>query len=188
MSRIGKKIIPIPAKVDVKVDGNTVIVKGPQHEESMPIPAGISVNIENNNVHVLVAGSEKKDNALHGLCRSLINNMILGVNLGFTRVLNVVGVGYKAEVRKDILNLQLGHSHEINFPIPQGIDIKIEKLKDKNIDNYQTSIIIKGSNKQAVGLVSSKIRSFRPPEIYKGKGVRYDNEVVKLKQGKATGA
>lgn len=176
MSRIGKLPIEIPQGVEVTIDGQTVTAKGPLGNEVVEVGEEIIVKKEDNKVILTRRDEERKTRALHGLSRTLVANAINGVKTGFEKKLELQGVGYRAAMQGTTLNLQLGYSHPINFEPPQGITITVEA---------NTSIIVKGSNKQAVGDVAAAIRSKRPPEVYKGKGVRYEGEYVRRKAGKA---
>lgn len=179
MSRIGKLPIPVPAGVQVQVQGNNVTVKGPKGTLSLAAHPAIQVRIEDQRVLCHRQSDEKAHKALHGLTRSLIRNMVDGVVKGFERRLELVGVGYRASLLgAKNLNLALGYSHPIVYPIPEGIKIDV---KD------QTQVVVSGIDKQLVGAVAAKIRSFRPPEPYKGKGVKYAEERIRRKAGK-TGA
>ncbi|HDS01063.1 MAG TPA: 50S ribosomal protein L6 [candidate division Zixibacteria bacterium] len=175
MSRIGKQPIHIPDKVKVEIKNSTVVVKGPRGELTQEIHPRIQVDIEDNVLNVKRPSDSKFFRAQHGLVRALINNMVIGVTEGFSKVLEIVGVGYRAEMANKLLKLSLGFSHPIYFAPPPGIDIGLES---------QQKIKISGSDKALVGLVAAKIRSFRPPEPYKGKGIKYDNEQVRRKAGK----
>lgn len=176
MSRIGKLPIEIPQGVEVTIDGQTVTAKGPLGTESVTVRDEIIVKKEDNKVVLTRKDEERKTRALHGLSRTLVANAINGVKTGFEKKLELQGVGYRAAMQGTALNLQLGYSHPINFEPPTGIAISVEA---------NTKITIKGSNKQTVGDVAAAIRSKRPPEVYKGKGVRYENEYVRKKAGKA---
>lgn len=179
MSRIGKKIIPLPDKVKVSVLGSDLDVTGPLGTLHVAIPSQLSVEIGDKVVSVKRASDERNVRALHGMCRSLINNMVIGVSHGYTKILDIVGVGYKAEIKGKNIELALGFSHQIIFPIPEGIKVTVDK---------QTRVTINGIDKAMVGETSARIRRLRPPEPYKGKGVRYSDEIVKKKVGKAAGA
>jgi len=178
MSRIGKLPIPIPDKVQVEVRDHTVTVKGPKGTLTMTAHPLIDVQVKDRQVVCGRSADEKLHKALHGLTRSLIANMVAGVTKGFERKLELVGVGYRASSMGQNLNIALGYSHPIIFPVPQGIKIDV---KD------QTQLTVSGMDKQLVGAVAAKIRSFRPPEPYKGKGVKYAEERIRRKAGK-TGA
>ncbi|NIP44491.1 MAG: 50S ribosomal protein L6 [candidate division Zixibacteria bacterium] len=175
MSRIGKQPIKIPDKVKVEIKNSTVFVKGPKGELTQEIHPQIQVDIEDNVLSVKRPSDSKFFRAQHGLVRALINNMIIGVTDGFSKVLEIVGVGYRAEMAKKMLKLSLGFSHPIYFAAPPGINIDLES---------QQKIKISGSDKALVGLVAAKIRSFRPPEPYKGKGIKYEDEQIRRKAGK----
>lgn len=176
MSRIGKLPIEIPQGVEVTIDGQTVTAKGPLGTEAVEVREEIIVKKEDNKVILTRRDEERKTRALHGLSRTLVANAINGVKTGFEKKLELQGVGYRAAMQGTTLNLQLGYSHPINVEPPAGITITVEA---------NTSITVKGSNKQKVGDVAAAIRSKRPPEVYKGKGVRYEGEYVRRKAGKA---
>ena len=179
MSRIGKKPIQIPKGVAVTLDSGVVTVKGPKGELKETVHPEIGVAVQGAEVLVTRSSDEKKYRALHGLWRALIQNMIVGVTQGYSKKLEIVGVGYRAEIKGTRLNLLLGYSHPILFAPPEGIKIEAPT---------QTNIIISGTHKQLVGLVAAKIRSMRPPEPYKGKGVKYEGEYIRRKAGKAAAA
>lgn len=176
MSRIGKLPIEIPQGVEVKIEGQTVTAKGPLGTETVVVRDEILVKVEDNKVVLTRANEERKTRALHGLSRTLVANAVNGVKTGFVKKLELQGVGYRAAMQGTTLNLQLGYSHPVNVEPPKGITITVEA---------NTKITVSGSNKQAVGDVSAFIRSKRPPEVYKGKGVRYEGEYVRRKAGKA---
>lgn len=181
MSRIGRKPISIPAGVKLKIENGTVEVTGPKGTLTVPLPEGIKCRVEGDE---LIAERESDDRAaVHGLARALVQNAVTGVTDGFIRQLDIVGVGYKAERQKDRVIFNLGYSHQIEFPLPTGIDVKIERV-NKPIQQYQTTLTITGTDRQQVGQVAADIRSLRRPDPYKGKGVRYANEALKLKPGK----
>ena len=181
MSRIGKKPIALPKGVKVKIDDGTIEVSGPKGSLRTTVPEGVSFRMDGDN---LVAERSSDDKAaLHGLARALVNNAVVGVTDGFTRQLDIVGVGYKAELQKTRVMFSLGYSHQIEFPIPKGIEVKVERI-NKPITQYQTTLTITGIDRQQVGQVAADIRSLRRPDPYKGKGVRYANEQLKLKPGK----
>ncbi len=178
MSRIGKKPVVIEKDVQITVDGNTVRVKGPKGELAQVIPEGVTIDLKEKELYVVKAETgklAKKADAFQALTRSLIQNMVNGVTKGFEKRLEIIGVGYRSALEGRILNLSLGYSHPVHFPIPEGIDIVVEK---------PTQITVKGIDKQLVGATAAKIRSFRPPEPYKGKGIRYEGEYVRRKVGK----
>ncbi|MFB3817903.1 MAG: 50S ribosomal protein L6 [Candidatus Methylomirabilales bacterium] len=176
MSRIGKLPIPIPSGVQVDVQGQQVTVKGPKGQLGLAVHPHIRVAVQDGRVVCARGSDEKAHKALHGLTRSLVHNMVEGVQKGFERRLELVGVGYRASMLGPNLNLALGYSHPILYPVPQGIKIEV---KD------QTQITVSGIDKQLVGAVAAKIRGFRPPEPYKGKGVKYAEERIRRKAGKA---
>ncbi len=177
MSRVGKKPIPIPAGVTVTVEpGNVVRVKGNKGELTERVPATIEVAIEDGVVNVKRASDEKKERAMHGLARALVANMVTGVTQGFSKALEVVGVGYRVQKSGNKLVLNVGYSHPVEVPEENGIKLDVEG----------TNVIkVSGTSKQVVGQVAADIRSIRPPEPYKGKGIRYAGEFVALKVGKA---
>ena len=176
MSRIGNKPVDIPAKVkvDIGADG-TVTVEGPKGKLSWNLPRNIKGSVAENRVSIVRDAETRSVKALHGLSRSLVNNMVLGVSEGFTRQLEIEGEGFKAAVQGSNLNLSLGKSHPILFPIPKDIKITVTDA---------TKIMVQGVDKKLVGQVASDIRGYYPPEPYKGKGVRYVGEVVRRKEGK----
>ena len=176
MSRIGKLPIPVPSGVTVTVDGQHITVKGPKGSLAFEAPRAIQVALDGQQVVCRRSSDEKAHKALHGMTRALLRNMVDGVVKGFERRLELVGVGYRAALLGPNLNLALGYSHPILYPIPKGIKIDVPE---------QTQIVVSGIDKQQVGAVAAKIRSFRPPEPYKGKGVKYAEERVRRKAGKA---
>jgi len=180
MSRIGKKPIDLPAGVKANVADNVVTIEGPKGKLSYGIPPRFKVEVKDNKVTVTRPSEEKQDKATHGLIRSLVNNMAIGVSTGYTKELEITGVGFKAAVQGKVLNIQLSFTHPINVDIPEGIVIETPK---------PTSIIIKGIDKTKVGKVAAEIRDLYRPEPYKGKGIKYAGEHVRRKAGKAvTGA
>ena len=176
MSRIGNKAIAIPAGVKVSVDAAGVTVEG-KSKLSMPLPPLVAVEVKDGHVHVAMASDDRKASAMQGLARSLINNMVVGVTAGFKKELQIVGVGYKAQLSGKKLVLNLGYSHTIEYAIPESVKVAVEGAK----------ITVEGADKQAVGEVAAEIRRFRPPEPYKGKGIRYSDERIILKEGKSVG-
>ncbi|HSQ28252.1 MAG TPA: 50S ribosomal protein L6 [Gemmatimonadaceae bacterium] len=178
MSRIGRLPVAIPNGVTVAVDGNTVKVKGPKGELTHRLPGGISVDRTDNSLNVKRESDETNHRALHGLTRSLIQNMMDGVTKGYQKQLEITGVGFKAEVRPYGLQLALGFSHAIEYRAPAGIKLSAPQ---------PTQILIDGPDKAMVGQVAAELRSLRPPEPYKGKGIRYAGEVIRRKAGKAGG-
>ena len=176
MSRIGRKPVPLPNNVKCNIQNKDILIEGPKGKLNFQIPEGIKVEIENNQIIVKRESDEKRIRALHGLTRAIINNMVTGVTWGFQKELEIVGVGYRAQVQGKKLVMQLGFSHPVEYPIPEGITIETPK---------PTTIIVKGIDKQKVGEVAAEIRSYYPPEPYKGKGIRYRGEYVRRKAGKA---
>ena len=175
MSRIGKMPIAIPAKVKVEVKGQKVLVEGPKGKLNWELPARTSVKVEGTSVNVSRAGEDAQSRALHGLSRALINNMVKGVSDGFVKKLEINGVGFKAAVAGKTITMNLGYSHAINYSIPDQIKVTVEE---------NTKITIEGPDKQLVGKVASELRSYYPPEPYKGKGVKYADEKIVRKEGK----
>jgi large subunit ribosomal protein L6 len=178
MSRIGKRPVAVPAGVTVNLAGNTIAVKGPRGELSRALHPEMAVSFADGHVTVARPSDEKRHKALHGLTRTLVANMVEGVTAGYQKVLELQGVGYKAEVKPYGINLVVGLSHQVPFHAPAGIKITVEG---------NTVVRIQGANKEIVGQVAAEIRSVRPPEPYKGKGIRYQGEQVRRKAGK-TGA
>jgi large subunit ribosomal protein L6 len=179
MSRIGKKPIALPNKVSVSINGNTVIVKGPKGELSQTIDPDIKVSVENGKLSVSRPTDQKRHKALHGLYRALLNNMVIGVSEGYKTSLELVGVGYKANATGNVLELALGYSHPIFFALPPEIKVSTVTEKGKN-----PIINLEGIDKQLIGHIAAKIRSLRPVEPYKGKGVRFVGEIIRRKAGK----
>ena len=177
MSRVGKKPVPIPSGVEFKVNGSRVDVKGPKGQLSRDMHPNMQIDFKDNEVTVTRPTNDRLDRSLHGLTRTLINNMVLGVSTGYSKQLNIVGVGYKVAMKGKGLELNLGHSHAINYPAPKGIDFEV--------DGKKNTIVVKGINKELVGQTAAEIRGLRPPEPYKGKGVMYSTERVIRKAGKA---
>ncbi len=175
MSRIGKQPIAIPATVKVEVKGQQVLVEGPKGKLNWELPRRTSLKVDNGNVVVSRQGDDAQARALHGLSRALVNNMVRGVSEGFVKKLEIQGVGFKAAVQGKTVNLSLGYSHPLVYTIPDQIKVTVEE---------NTKLTIEGPDRQVVGQVASEIRSFYPPEPYKGKGVRYSDERVIRKEGK----
>ena len=175
MSRIGKKPIEIPSGVEITIDGQTVTAKGPLGTETVVVRPEIAVKIEDNHIILSKVGQTRETDALFGLSRTLVANAVHGVKEGFEKKLEIQGVGYRANMEGKNLNLALGYSHPVVVEPPEGITISVEA---------NTKISVKGSNKQKVGDVAAFIRSKRPPEVYKGKGVRYEGEYIRRKEGK----
>jgi large subunit ribosomal protein L6 len=179
MSRIGNKPIPVPKGVEVKKDGNAVTVKGPKGSLTTPVVPGIEVKIENNVVSFSRHDNEGRSRAFHGLMRALVASNVLGVTEGFKKELDIVGVGFRAEVKGKEVVFQLGYSHPVRFPIPKGIDIVV--------DGKTGHVTVTGIDKQKVGQTAAEIRALREPDPYKGKGIKYSDEVIRRKAGKAAG-
>jgi len=176
MSRVGRLPIPLPEGVKVSISGSEVRVEGPKGCLTQEISQGISLRMEAGTIVVERAGDTKRLRALHGLNRSLLGNMVQGVSQGFRKELEVTGLGYRVEGKEGRISLKLGFSHQINYCLPEGIKVEVEK---------QNKIIITGADKQLVGQVAAEIRSFRAPEPYKGKGIKYAEEKIRRKVGKA---
>ena len=177
MSRVGRKPVAIPKGVNVSLAGGQVVVKGPKGELRRAVPQGITVKVEGQAASFTREGDSPPMRAKHGLIRALVQNMVVGVTEGFTRELEVNGVGYKVEVKGNVVNLALGYSHPIDYPLPAGVSCKLEKNK----------LILSGIDKDTVGLAAAKLRSFRIPDPYKQKGIKYVEEIIRKKVGK-TGA
>lgn len=178
MSRIGRKPIQVPSGVTVNLNGNQIKIKGPKGDLEFSFHPNITVNYQDNLIEVSRPDDQKESRSLHGLTRALIQNMIKGVSEGYKKILDIVGVGYKAELKGNNLLLSMGYSHSIYFIPPDGIKLETPT---------PTQIVITGINKQLVGQVAAKIRSFRKPEPYKGKGIKYSTEVIRRKAGKTAG-
>ncbi len=176
MSRIGKKPIAIPDKVTVTLAGSKITVKGPLGTLTRDLHDAVTVRIEGKEMHIERKNNGMESRSLHGLSRMLVSNMVHGVLQGFQRDLDLVGVGYRAEVKGNTIVMTLGHSHPIEYPLPAGVKAQVEK---------QTRILVSSADKELVGEVAAQLRRFRPPEPYKGKGVRYVGEVIRKKAGKA---
>ena len=177
MSRIGKKPIEIPKTVSIDLKDDLLTVKGPKGQLHRKIHPKVSVKTDDGRILLTVSEETKESSSLHGLYRALVANMVTGVSQGFERILDIVGVGYRAELSGRMVTLHLGYSHPINYELPEGIDAKIEK----------TRITLTGIDKEKLGGAAAKVRSFRKPEPYKGKGVKYADEIIRRKAGK-TGA
>lgn len=176
MSRIGKNPIEVPSKVDIQIDGQTITVKGPLGTLQRTFRPEVAIRREGNVLHVTRLNDERLSRSLHGLSRTLLNNMVVGVSQGFARQLEIVGVGYKAAVQGQKLTLTLGYSHPIEIDLPAGITVTVEA---------NTKLTVKGFDRQLVGDIAALIRSKRKPEPYKGKGVKFAGEFIKRKAGKA---
>ena len=177
MSRVGKQSIPIPEKVEVRVEGSRVHVKGPRGELTRDFDPDMEIAREDGELWVRRPTDQARHRALHGLTRSLLANMVVGVTEGYERALEIHGVGYRAEKRGTTLVLNVGYSHSVEIEAPEGIQLDLES---------PTQIVVRGTDKQLVGQVAADIRQVRPPEPYKGKGIRYRGEQVRRKAGKAT--
>ena len=175
MSRIGKKPVPVPAGVTAKVEGQKVVAKGPKGELNFTVPDEVAVTLDGNEVKVDPRSDSKRARAMWGMSRSMVNNIMAGVTKGFERKLEITGVGYKAAVVGKNLQLSLGYSHDVNYPIPAGVAIATPK---------PTEITIAGIDKRQIGQIAAEIRAFRGPEPYKGKGVRYEGEFIFRTEGK----
>lgn len=175
MSRIGKSPVEVPAKVKVTVTGSQVAAEGPKGKLSLNLPRLTSAVVSGNKVNVERASETTEAKSMHGLARALVNNMVKGVHEGFQKKLEIQGVGFKANVQGTMLNLALGYSHPVLYPIPAGIKVTVEE---------NTKVTVEGADKEMVGRVAAEVRSYYPPEPYKGKGVRYAGEKVNRKEGK----
>ncbi|MDO9529769.1 MAG: 50S ribosomal protein L6 [Syntrophales bacterium] len=178
MSRIGKRPIEVPEGVEVRQDNSIIEVKGSKGTLTMKVPEGVEIVFDNGTIVVERLSDDKKGRSAHGLTRTLVANMVIGVTVGFEKTLEISGVGYRAEVNSDILRLLLGYSHPVEYRIPEGISAKVDK---------QVTIVISGIDKELVGRVAAEIRSFRKPEPYKGKGIKYSGERLRRKVGKSAG-
>ena len=179
MSRIGKQPIKIPQGVKVQVEGSTVRAEGPKGKLTQPVPAGLTPRMVDGTVVIDRGSDERQVRALHGLARALVANMVHGVKDGFERKLEIVGIGYRAQMQGKAIQLALGYSHPIVFPLPEGITAEIDK---------QTAITLRGADKALLGQTAAKLRALRKPDPYKGKGIRYAGEFVRKKVGKKAGA
>ncbi|MEM9444299.1 MAG: 50S ribosomal protein L6 [Verrucomicrobiota bacterium] len=175
MSRIGKKAIQVPDKAKIRVEDRMIFVEGPKGKLEWEMPAVINAKFEDGKISVSRESENRQDKALHGLSRALISNMVTGATEGFTKKLEIQGVGFRAALKGKVLNLNLGFSHPIDYEIPEDVKVSV---------NNNTEILVEGIDKQRVGAVAAKIRDFYPPEPYKGKGVRYADEIVRRKEGK----
>jgi large subunit ribosomal protein L6 len=179
MSRIGKQPIPIPQGVKIQVDGLTVRAEGPKGKLTQPVPTGLTPRVADGTIVIERAGDDRRVRALHGLARALVANMVTGVKDGFERKLDIVGIGYRAQMQGKNIQLALGYSHPIIFPLPDGVTAEIDK---------QTAITLRGADKAVLGQTAAKLRALRKPDPYKGKGIKYANEVIRRKVGKKAGA
>lgn len=176
MSRIGKQPIELPAGVKLSMSGNVVNVEGPKGKLSLNAHEMMKVSIEGTTVNVVRPDDSRQARSLHGLTRALVANMVEGVSKGFERKLTIKGVGYRAAVKGKNLDMQLGFSHPVSFPMPEGVEVKV---------NDRTEVVMTSIDKQLLGQTAAKVRAIRPPEPYGGKGIRYSDEVVKKKEGKS---
>jgi large subunit ribosomal protein L6 len=183
MSRVGKKPITLPSGVKVSIGDRCLEVEGKAGKLSAPIPPGISFEVKDGVLTASRFSDDKPYPAYHGLARALAANCVRGVSEGFSKDLDLVGIGYKVDAKTNAIMLSLGYSHPIEFPIPKGISIKVER-QSRAIQNYVATITVSGADRQLVGQVAADIRSLRRPDAYKGKGLRYANEAIKLKVGK----
>jgi large subunit ribosomal protein L6 len=179
MSRVGKQPIKVPSGVKVEIKDGQVRVEGPKGKLTHKLPKGVVVKVDAGAVQVSVAPDAVNGGALHGLNRTLLHNMVVGVSNGFSRELEIVGVGYRAQTKGNVLSMTLGFSHPVDYKLPDGIQAKVDN---------NTKLTLMGADKALLGLVAAKIRSFKAPEPYQGKGIKYADEVIIRKQGKAAGA
>lgn len=179
MSRIGKKPIGIPTGVKVHIDGDVVRAEGPKGRLAQAVPAGIAARLERDQLLLTRESDARTARALHGLARSLVANMVTGVSAGFERKLDIVGIGYRAQMQGKNIQLALGYSHPVIFPLPDGVTAEIER---------QVSITLRGADKALLGQTAARLRSLRRPDPYKGKGIRYSDEFIRRKVGKKAGA
>ncbi len=179
MSRIGRKPILIPQGVKIQVSEGRVSAEGPKGKLAQPVPAGLTAAVENNQIVITRSGDDRKVRALHGLARALVANMVTGVKDGFERKLDIVGIGYRAQLQGRTIQLALGYSHPVLFPLPEGVTAEIDK---------QTAITLRGPDKAILGETAARLRRLRKPDPYKGKGIKYADEVIRRKVGKKAGA
>ncbi len=177
MSRVGKEPIPVPDGVDIKLEGSLITVKGPKGELSWNYPAKMKISVQEKSIVVERPDDSSQYRSLHGTTRSIIANMVTGTSAGYERGLEIIGVGYRAQVQGQKINLLLGYSHPIEFQLPEGISAEVDKK--------QVQLTLRGIDKYMIGQVAANIRALRPPNVYKGKGIRYAGEMIKLKVGKA---
>ena len=179
MSRVGRLPVKIPAGVSVEVSAAAVAVKGPKGTSSVPVPEKVAVEQRDGELVVSRVGEDRKERSLHGLTRKLLENAVVGVSTGFSRTLEINGVGYRADLKGTIIHFSLGYSHPILYQLPEGVECKIDK---------QTVVTLEGPDRQVLGEAAAQIRKLRPPEPYKGKGIKYAEEKIRRKSGKAAGA
>ncbi len=175
MSRIGKKPIPIPSGVEISKKDNEVTISGPLGSLTQALPPGVSVDVEEGEIKIKIDGESRKARAFHGLARSLVANMVLGVSEGVSKVLDIIGIGYRADMDGNVLVLNVGYSHPIRYELPENVSAEVDK---------NNQVTIKGIDKQVIGQVAAEVRSLRSPEPYKGKGIRYAGEILRRKAGK----
>ncbi|MBI2215924.1 MAG: 50S ribosomal protein L6 [Candidatus Rokubacteria bacterium] len=179
MSRIGKKPIQIPQGVTVRIDGRTLAAEGPKGKLRQELPAGITATVDNGSLMVARESDARQVRALHGLARALVQNMVTGVKDGFEKKLEIVGIGYRAQLQGKAIQLALGYSHPVVFPLPEGVTAEVDR---------QTAITLRGADKGLLGQTAANLRALRKPDPYKGKGIRYSGEVIRRKVGKKAGA
>lgn len=179
MSRVGRLPVKIPDGVSVEVAADAIAVKGPKGASSVPVPAAVKVEEKDGTLVVSREGDERQNRALHGLTRKLLENACVGVSTGFSRTLEISGVGYRADLKGDVIHFSLGYSHPILYQLPEGVTAKIDR---------QVVVTIEGPDRQVLGQAAAQIRKLRPPEPYKGKGIKYAEETIRRKSGKAAGA
>ena len=175
MSRVGQDPIAVPSGTEVRIEGQTVTAKGKLGQLAVTVPPDVELSQVDNQILVKPREDSQRARTMWGTSRAIINNLVQGVTVGYSKTLQITGVGYRAAVQGSTLNLQLGYSHDINHPIPEGINVKCDS---------PTTIVISGASKQAVGQLAANVRAYRPPEPYKGKGIRYDGEHITRKEGK----
>ena len=179
MSRIGRKPIVIPQGVKVQVDGSTVRAEGPKGKLAQSVPSGLAARVEGNQLLITRSGDDRRSRSLHGLARALVANMVTGVKDGFERRLDIVGIGYRAQLQGRAIQLALGYSHPVVFPLPDGVTAEIDR---------QTAITLRSADKAVLGETAARLRMLRKPDPYKGKGIKYTDEVIRRKVGKKAGA
>ena len=179
MSRIGKQPVVVPAGVKVQVEGALVRAEGPKGKLAQPVPSGLTATLQDGHLVITRAGDDRRAKALHGLTRALVANMVAGVKDGWERKLEIVGIGYRAQLQGRALQLALGYSHPVIFPLPEGVTAEVER---------QTAITLRSADKAVLGQTAAKLRMLRRPDPYKGKGIRYSGEVIRRKVGKKAGA
>jgi large subunit ribosomal protein L6 len=179
MSRIGKQPVAVPAGVKVQVEDGVVRAEGPKGKLTQPVPSGLTATLQDGHLVITRAGDDRRVKALHGLTRALVANMVAGVKDGWERKLEIVGIGYRAQLQGRALQLALGFSHPVIFPLPEGVTAEVER---------QTAITLRGADKAVLGQTAAKLRMLRRPDPYKGKGIRYAGEVIRRKVGKKAGA